>query len=137
MEKKIENLQQEIDNIEEFEGNFYIISHCLDKVLVGDKYTQYSKLLEEWELNNIIDLHIFNKDKAIFMQYTNDGIIKYESINNISQNNDKIERYYELDKTYESKNGSKYKKIKVIEYVAYDQESHMAYIKYSVPVELC
>ncbi|MDU1443558.1 MAG: hypothetical protein E6916_08590 [Clostridium cochlearium] len=113
------------------EGFKYVLVYFYDKVLL-DK-------LENVDLNieNIIECRIFNENKEIHIFKVN-GKLKAILFNDSKWNKDDIicEEYLTID-SKKDKNHRRYgKKIKVFQYIDYDEEDGQAYISYTRPYKV-
>lgn len=125
---------KEINNLEDI-FKFIKKENTLESALVfsldGIKLGNFENIINEVKNEKFIEGRFFNSDKEIFVFYDGE---KYKAVTTFKNHKnykeekvDVIEREYILDKKFQNKD---YKKIKVIEFIAYDKDGQ-AYIKAS------
>ncbi len=119
-----------------FTKRCYYIAHLLDRVLLGqeqdDKYGELKQALRDGQ---VLELHLFNEEKEIFVIGTDGQYLVYNDLLHEERNKDKpvITRCYKLMPGLLRANGmAENYQLEVKEYIDYDEESHMAYVKKSI-----
>ncbi|MBS4534350.1 hypothetical protein GOQ29_01815 [Clostridium sp. D2Q-14] len=114
-----------------FSNKYYYIAHLLDRVLLGQSNDdKYNILIQAIKDERVLELHLFNEEKEIFVSRVDGQYIQYKPLLHQEQSKEKpvITRYYKL--IHNSK--IRYTALKVKEYISYDEDSHMAYVDKTV-----
>lgn len=118
-----------------FTKEYYYIAHLLDRILFG-KYNDdgYNTLIQAIKNGQVLELHLFNEEKEIFVSRINGQYIEYKPLLHQEPTKEKpvITRCYKLIPGLQVNSKIKYKALKVKEYISYDENSHMAYVEKTV-----
>ena len=112
-----------------FRDRYYYIAHLLDKVIIGGENDQYfEEVKNAVEKCNILELHLFNEEKEIFAVRA-DGALKVYQLDGAKQEEEEhvIYRKYKIETAIK-----KYRYVETREYIAFDKETHMAYVNRTV-----
>ena len=118
-----------------FTKKYYYIAHLLDRVLLGkEKEGSHNTLVQAARDGQVLELHLFNEEKEIFISRVDGKFIKYNPLFHEYEQQKRrvITRCYELMPSLLKANGvANYSGLEVKEYVSYD-ENHMAYVEKTV-----
>jgi hypothetical protein len=112
-----------------FKNECFYIAHLLDRILVGIKDDKrYDELKQAIADGELLELHLFNEEKEIFIARESNEIWVYEPLFHDEEERKykKIDRCYKIDSRFSC---DVYKWLEVREYVEYDKTSHIAYVK--------
>lgn len=113
----------------------YYIAHLLDRVLLGKRNdNNYSTLINAVDSGELLELHLFNKEREIFISRVDGEYVLYKPLLHCESTEEKpvITRYYEIMSGLQTNLKNKYKALEVKEYISYDEESNLAYVEKTV-----
>lgn len=115
--------------------HFYFIAHLFDRVLVGEKNGfRYDELVEGFDNDCVIEMHLFNPQKEIFVAREQGVLAAYPPMEHEEGRQERpvFTRNYWLDKQLTGP----YETLEVKEYVSFDEHHHMACIAKTVLCKL-
>ncbi len=118
-----------------FTKEYYYIAHLLDRVLLGknndDNYDTLKGAIDDGQL---LELHLFNEEKEIFISRVEGKYIFYKPLQHYEHTGEKhvITRNHKIISGLQINAGAKYKTLKVKEYISYDEDSHLAFVERTV-----
>ncbi|MFD3270337.1 hypothetical protein ACE3MS_09415 [Paenibacillus dendritiformis] len=124
-------------------GEYFVIAHLLDEVLIGDESVHREKLQKAVNENTLLEAHFFNEDKEIFVSKLDQQLMMYQPLEHDHKSHEeneivtKIVRSYNLDQSTVNQEqnhvkAAPYRALEVVEYLKYDKESHLAYVDKTV-----
>lgn len=115
-----------------FTNEYYYIAHLLSKVLLGRNNDEnYNILKDEVEKGQLLELHLFNEEKEIFISRVEGQYILYKPMlhNEATEHNFVITRNYEIMPGLHT---HRYKGLEVKEYISFDKDSNLAFVDRTV-----
>jgi hypothetical protein len=119
----------------DFTKSYYYIAHLLDRVLLGqEKDDKYDALKQALRDGQVLELHLFNEEKEIFATRADGRYLVYHPLLHKKEYTEQpvITRCYELMRGLLKANGMENCRLEMKEYIDYDEESHLAYVKKTI-----
>ena len=128
----VESIMEESD----FTKRYYYIAHLLDCVLLGqEKDDKYDVLKQALRNGQVLELHLFNEEKEIFATRADGRYLLYHPLLHKKEYTEQpvITRCYELMRgLLQADEITDNCRLEVKEYIDYDEESHLAYVKKTI-----
>lgn len=114
-------------------ADYFFIAHLLDRVLVGRvNEDQHKLLLEAIRRNTVLEAHIFNAEKEVFVTMLQDELVAYAPLEHKKEEEQVVTRSYRLEEKFRQHGGENgYDTLEVKEYINYD-EDYLAYVEKTV-----
>lgn len=111
-------------------GNFFVIAHLFDCVLVGKARDYREDLLEAVHKDTVLEAHFFNDEQELIVTRVDGQLAWYEPlVHKDVPTGQVITRTYKLEEKFKGQSG--YNALEVKEYVAYD-EDQLAYVEKTI-----
>ncbi|MBN4074637.1 MAG: hypothetical protein COA82_03335 [Alkaliphilus sp.] len=127
---KIEEIEKDMAG-----EKYYFILHKFDSVVVGEKIegnAQYKELKEAVVEENILELHLFNRKREVFLRRENEELDSYK----VLEHSDGCKKTKVIERKYELENRiSGYDFLIVKEYIKHDEKS-LAYVDKTILYKL-
>lgn len=111
-------------------GNFFVIAHLFDRVLVGKVRDYREELQEAVHKDTVLEAHFFNDEQELIVTRVDGQLAWYEPlVHKDVPTGQVITRTYKLEEKFKWQSG--YDALEVKEYVAYD-EDQLAYVEKTI-----
>lgn len=111
--------------------DYYVIAHHLDKVIIGQVAEHREVLRQAIEDHLLIEAHFFNEKKEIFVSRNDRHLVAYRPLEHMGMSEQpSVVRCYRIEDHLRKQYG--YSVLEVKEYIAHDDEDHLAYVEKTV-----